>query len=104
LLVFLVRLGTFALSKVKYLATELTTYPQETLSSVDLTSFLSITGLSANTGSRTQPSQSATNKPGVNGASWATGTQPAPAGTIMAAAQTIRDQTGANGLLKEQLR
>jgi hypothetical protein len=104
LLVFLVRFGTLALSKVKPLATQLTNYPQETLSSVDLTSFLGITGLSANTGSRVQPSQSATDKPGVNGASWTTRIQPAPAGTTTAAAQTTRDQTGADGLLKEQLR
>jgi hypothetical protein len=86
------------------LTTQLTNYPQETLSSIDLTSFLNITGLSANTGSRTQPPQSATDKPGANGASWTTGIQAAPAGTTMAAAQTTRDQADANGLLKEQLR
>ena len=99
MLIFLDRFGKSPL-KERVLTTQLTYYLQETLSSIDLTSFLSITGQS-NMQPLTRSPQKVINIPGVNDGSWTTMIKPAPPGTTMAAAKTARVHVDGGGLNNE---
>ena len=106
LLVLLVWLGALAprqgrrrLSKPR-----LTYYPQQTLSSIDLTSFLGITGLSAHTKLGTLSPQAATDMPHVNGGSWTTSIKPASPGTAVIALQTAGNYDTAGSRPNEELK
>lgn len=72
----------------------------ETLSSIDLTSFLGITGQS-NMQPLTRSPQKMINIPGVNDGSWTTMIKPAPPGTTMTAAKTARVHVDGGGLNNE---
>ncbi|ERF72931.1 hypothetical protein EPUS_05012 [Endocarpon pusillum Z07020] len=76
----------------------------QTLSSIDLTSFLGITGTSTNTASDAELSQTVMDIARVNGASFITRIKPAPSSTAMIAVQTANNQAGVGVLPNEDLK
>ena len=103
LLVFLVRFGKLAQSK-RHLKTPLTDNPQQTLPPIDLTSFLHITGQTANSVSHTKSPESATFIPRVKRGPWTSKIEPAPAGSATTAVQTARDPPTTDTLIAGELR